>query len=98
MQPSPANVRASANHKRRKGKSPIRESGPKEGAAGRHCPTTYLAYSAASMALPKERLNRIVNVVLRVHPAGQHLLVIPQVLVQHIDEVPAAIGGCNLAI
>jgi hypothetical protein len=44
------------------------------------------------MPFAKERLDRIVNIVLRVHPAGQHLFMIPQMLVQDVDEVAASVG------
>ena len=42
------------------------------------------------MPLPEKRLDRIVNIILAIHPARQNLLVIPQMLVQHIDEVAGA--------
>ena len=51
-----------------------------------------------SMPLPEERLDRVVNVVLRVHPARQHFLVIPQMLVQHVDEIAAAVRAGDLAV
>src|SRR5436309_9965370 len=51
-----------------------------------------------SMPLPKERLDRIVNVVLAVHPARQHLLVVAQMLVEHVDEVAGAVGAGDLAV
>ena len=50
------------------------------------------------MPLPKKRLDRIVNIILRIHPAGQHLLMIPQMFVQHVDEIPAAIRAGDLAV
>jgi hypothetical protein len=49
------------------------------------------------MPLPKKRLDRIVNIILGIHPAGQHFLMRPQVFVQHVDEVARAIGACDLA-
>src|SRR4051794_1696606 len=51
-----------------------------------------------SMPLPKERLDRIVNVVLRVHSASQHPFVISQMLVQYVDEVTAAVRTGDLAV
>src|SRR5438132_3494793 len=39
-----------------------------------------------SMPLPKERLDRIVDIVLGIHAAGEHFLVISQMLVKHVDE------------
>jgi len=50
------------------------------------------------MPLPEERLDRVVYVVLRVHPAGQDLLVPAQVFVQHVDEVAGAVGAGDLAV
>ena len=43
------------------------------------------------MPLPEERLDGIVDVILRVDSTCQHLLVIPQMLMQDIDEVSAAV-------
>src|SRR4051812_48294976 len=54
--------------------------------------------AAASMPFPEERLDRVVDVVLRVHAACQHLLVVAQVLVQDVDEVAAAVGAGHLAV
>ncbi len=50
------------------------------------------------MPLPKKRLDRIVNIILRIHPARQHFFMIPQVFVQHVDEVAAAVGAGDLAV
>ncbi len=50
------------------------------------------------MTLPEKRLDRIVNIILGIHPAGQHLDMISQMFVQHIDEIPAAIRAGDLAI
>src|SRR5262245_36135549 len=56
------------------------------------------AVLAKSVPLPEERLDRVVNVVLRVYPAGQDLLMPAQVLVQHVDEVAAAVRRRHLAV
>ncbi len=50
------------------------------------------------MPLPKKRLDRIINIILGIHPARQHLLVIPQMFVQHVDEVAAAVRAGDLAV
>ena len=50
------------------------------------------------MPLPKKRLNRIVNIILRIHAAGQHLFMPAKVLVEHVDEISRAIGAGHLAV
>jgi len=50
------------------------------------------------MPLPKKRLNRIVNIILTIHPARQHFLMIPQVLMQDVDEVAGAVGAGDLTV
>ena len=50
------------------------------------------------MPLPKKRLDRIVNIILAIHPARQHLFLVPQMLVQDVDEVAGAVGAGDLAV
>jgi hypothetical protein len=50
------------------------------------------------MSFAKERLNRIVNIVLAIYSTRKHFLMSAQVFVQHVDEIPAAIGAGDLAI
>src|SRR5947207_3419477 len=50
------------------------------------------------MPLAKERLDRVVNIILRIHPTRQHLLMPAQMLVQDINEISGAISTGHLAI
>ena len=50
------------------------------------------------MSLTEESLNRIVNIILRIHPARQHPRLFFHMLVQHVDEVSRAIRRRDLAV
>src|SRR6266478_2054199 len=51
-----------------------------------------------SMPLAEERLDRVVDIVLAVDAAGQDFLVVAEVFVEDVDEVPGAVGAGDLAV
>ena len=50
------------------------------------------------MAFAEERLDRVVDVILGIDPAGQDALVAAQMFVQDVDEIAAAVGAGDLAV
>ena len=50
------------------------------------------------MPLPKKRLDRIVNIIFRIHPARENLWLFFHMLVKHVDEVTGTIRRRDLAV